>query len=208
MCLYGDPAYPLQTHLQVPFRMVQPNANMEAFNKSMSSVRISVEWLFGDVVSSFAFIDSKKDLKVALSSVAAHPMHSKKFLYWSGQLLSLSCPRAVLKCLSARGWTLVNSSPWSPSLFGKMVSKEKHSRPYEGFYRTMDKFIDKLTDKKYKKVIVAYNIDNYHYSLAFVNSLHSTITRHDCIQVHSAYKQNRQTTRDQIRYIYKDEERI
>ena len=81
MCLYGDPAYPLQTHLQVPFRMVQPNANMEAFNKLMSSVRISVEWLFGDVVSSFAFIDSKKDLKVALSSVAAHPSHSKKFPY-------------------------------------------------------------------------------------------------------------------------------
>ena len=87
-----------------------------------------------------------------------------------------------------------------------MVSKDKHSRPCEGFYRTMDKFIDKLTDKKYKKVIVAYSIDNY--SLAFVNSLHSTIARHDCIQVHSVYRQNRQTTRDQIRYIYKDEERI
>ena len=36
----------------------------------MSSVCISVEWLFGDVVSSFVFIDQfKKVLKVALSSV-------------------------------------------------------------------------------------------------------------------------------------------
>ena len=42
---------------------------MEAFNKSMSSDRISVELLFGVVVSSFEFIDFKKDLKVALSSV-------------------------------------------------------------------------------------------------------------------------------------------
>ena len=46
MCLYGDPAYPLRTHLQAPFRMVQPNANMEPFNKSMGFVWISVEWLF------------------------------------------------------------------------------------------------------------------------------------------------------------------
>ena len=160
-----------RTHYKPIFRFLSGwfNQMLTWKDKSMSSVCISVEWLFGDVVSSFVFIDSKKDLKVALSSVAAHPSHSKKFPYWSGHLLSLSCPRAVLKCLSARGWKLVNSSPWSPSLFGKMVSREKHSRPCEGFYRTMDKFIDKLTDKKYKKVIVAYSIDNY--SLAFVNSL-------------------------------------
>ena len=35
----------------------------------MNSVCISVEWFFGDVVSSFVFIDFKKVLKVALSSV-------------------------------------------------------------------------------------------------------------------------------------------
>ena len=44
-----------------------------------------------------------------------------------------------------------------------MVSREKHYRPCEGFYRT----VDKLTDKKYKKIIVAYSIDDYHYSLAY-----------------------------------------
>ena len=35
----------------------------------MNSVCIYFEWLFGDVVSSFVFIDFKKVLKVALSSV-------------------------------------------------------------------------------------------------------------------------------------------
>ena len=49
MCIYGDPAYPLGVHLQAPFR---PNAaltpQMEDFNRSMSAVRTSVEWLFGD----------------------------------------------------------------------------------------------------------------------------------------------------------------
>ena len=49
MCIYGDPAYPLRVHLQGPFRNPHLNPLMEAFNASMSSVRISVEWLFGDL---------------------------------------------------------------------------------------------------------------------------------------------------------------
>ena len=45
MCLYGDPAYPLRKHLQAPFRITGANQDMEDLNKSMSAVRISVEWL-------------------------------------------------------------------------------------------------------------------------------------------------------------------
>ena len=70
MCIYGDPAYPLRIHLQCPFRMVVPNQDMQDFNASMSSVRVSVEWLFGDIAAnSFKFIDFKKNLKIALSCV-------------------------------------------------------------------------------------------------------------------------------------------
>ena len=32
-------------------------------------MRVSVEWLFGDVVNSFKFLDYKKNLKIGLSSV-------------------------------------------------------------------------------------------------------------------------------------------
>ena len=39
------------------------------FNRSMSSVRESVEWLFNDVTNYFKFLDFKKDLKIGLSSV-------------------------------------------------------------------------------------------------------------------------------------------
>ena len=42
---------------------------MEQLNSSMSVVRISVEWLFGDIVSCFKFMDFKTNLKVCLSSV-------------------------------------------------------------------------------------------------------------------------------------------
>ena len=42
---------------------------MQQFNKSMSEVRISVEWLFNDIVNYFKFMDFKKNLKVGLSNV-------------------------------------------------------------------------------------------------------------------------------------------
>ena len=47
MCLYGDPAYPLRIHLQGPFRFGVLTDQMRSYNTAMSTVRSSVEWLFG-----------------------------------------------------------------------------------------------------------------------------------------------------------------
>lgn len=69
MCIYGDPAYPVRAHLQAPFRNVALTNQMIQFNRAMSSVRISVEWLFGDIISYFKFLDFKKNLKLLLSQV-------------------------------------------------------------------------------------------------------------------------------------------
>ena len=69
MCIYGDPAYPLRVNLMAPFRGAALKAQMEAFNKSMSNVRTSVEWLFGDIVEYFKFMDFKKNLTIGLSSI-------------------------------------------------------------------------------------------------------------------------------------------
>ena len=69
MCIYGDPAYPLRVHLQGPFQGAALTPQMEMFNASMSSVRVSVEWLFGDISNYFKFIDLKKNLKIGLSSI-------------------------------------------------------------------------------------------------------------------------------------------
>ena len=69
LCIYGDPAYPLRTHLQCPFRNGVLTRQMEEFNASMSSVRTSVEWLFGDLINYFKFLDYKKNLKIGLSHV-------------------------------------------------------------------------------------------------------------------------------------------
>ena len=69
MCIYGDPAHPLRVQLQAPYRNAILTADMQAFNTSMSEVRVAVEWLFGDIVNYFKFVDFKKNLKIGLSSV-------------------------------------------------------------------------------------------------------------------------------------------
>ena len=70
LCLYGDPAYPFNRYLQAPFRLRGAALTQIYYNKSMSSVRVSVEWLFGYVVNTFKFVDFKKNVKIGLSPIA------------------------------------------------------------------------------------------------------------------------------------------
>ena len=42
---------------------------MEQYNFDMSSVKVTVEWLFGDIINDFKFLDFKKNLKIEMSSV-------------------------------------------------------------------------------------------------------------------------------------------
>ena len=60
LCVYGDPAYPLRRQLQCPFRGARLTNIQKAWNKSMSQVRVSVEWLFGDAVNYLKFLDLRK----------------------------------------------------------------------------------------------------------------------------------------------------
>ena len=59
-CLYGDPAYPLRWYLQCPFRGAHLTQQQKEYNKSMSKVRVSVEWLFGNLIETFKFTDYKE----------------------------------------------------------------------------------------------------------------------------------------------------
>ena len=69
LCVYGDPAYPIRAHLQRPFKGGVLTPAQQDFNTSMSTVRSSVEWIFGDIVNYFKFLDFKKNLKIGLSAV-------------------------------------------------------------------------------------------------------------------------------------------
>ena len=69
LCIYGDPAYPLRPQLQAPFKGANITAAQVLWNQSMSQVRTAVEWIFGDIVNYFKFLDFKKNLKIGLSAV-------------------------------------------------------------------------------------------------------------------------------------------
>ena len=69
MSIYGDPAYPLRIRLQAPYCHGVLTPMMEEYNFDMSSVRVTVEWLFGDMINDFKFLDFKKNLKIVMSSV-------------------------------------------------------------------------------------------------------------------------------------------
>lgn len=70
LAIYGDPAYPHRVHLQCPYKGANLSNAQRQFNASMSSVRVAVEWPFGEIATYFAFNDFKKNLKVGLQSVA------------------------------------------------------------------------------------------------------------------------------------------
>ena len=69
LCLYGDPAYPLGVHLQGPYRNPNISPQQMQYNQAMSEVRVSVEWLFGNITNYFKFIDFKRQMKLNLSAV-------------------------------------------------------------------------------------------------------------------------------------------
>ena len=69
LCIYGDLAYPLGVHLQAPFRNVEITPELQEFNREMSLVRVSVEWMFGNITNYFSFVDFKRQMKLHLSPV-------------------------------------------------------------------------------------------------------------------------------------------
>ena len=67
--IYGDPPYQLSVHLQAPYRQAQNNQDMINYNKAISEVRGTVEWLFDNIKNYFKIIDFRKEMKFCLSPV-------------------------------------------------------------------------------------------------------------------------------------------
>lgn len=70
--IYGDPAYGLHPNILAPFKGNNLNAGQKTFNRSMSRVRVSVEWGFGKISQLFAYLDFKKNLKLLLQPVGKY----------------------------------------------------------------------------------------------------------------------------------------
>lgn len=70
ICIYGDPAYGIDDLMCAPFKGAHLSEEEQLFNKTMSSVRVSVEWFFGILKTTWAFIDWNRKHKILLSPVA------------------------------------------------------------------------------------------------------------------------------------------
>ena len=70
--VYGDPAYGISTNILTPFRGAQITVAEKEFNKSMSQVRVSVEWTFGKILQYFTYVDLKRNNKIFLQPVGKY----------------------------------------------------------------------------------------------------------------------------------------
>lgn len=79
-CIYGDSSYNPGWFMEVPFQGASFTPPRRAFNKSMSVVRITVEWIFKEIKMQFATMDIKRKMKIREAPVG--------LLYLSSMLLS------------------------------------------------------------------------------------------------------------------------
>ena len=70
--VYGDPAYGMSAHIISPFKGAHLTQLQQKFNHKMNEVRVPVEWGFGKIIQYFAYLDSRKNLKVLLQPVAKY----------------------------------------------------------------------------------------------------------------------------------------
>ena len=68
MHIWGS-CLPLRVHLQIGFKGARLLQQQVDWNTRMSEVRVSDEWVFGNIITYFKFLDFKKDLKIGLSPV-------------------------------------------------------------------------------------------------------------------------------------------
>ena len=81
--MYGDLAYAQSIYLLGGFHKPPTRSNEALFNREMSSVRITVEWRFRDVVEKWKFLDFHSVMKMFEMPVAE--------LYTNGAFLSNIC---------------------------------------------------------------------------------------------------------------------
>ena len=64
LCIYGDPAYALRPCFQAPFRGAVLTPDQQVRNKSIKEVRVSIEWIFGDIIITLNFWTLRKTWKL------------------------------------------------------------------------------------------------------------------------------------------------
>jgi hypothetical protein len=67
--VFGDPAYGRTSHFTSPFRRAKLTPAQKVVNKSMSRVRVSVEWSYGEVIKYWSHLDLKAKMRIGSSPI-------------------------------------------------------------------------------------------------------------------------------------------
>ena len=67
--VYGDSAFPLTEHIQTGFNRGHATASEEAYTRAMNKARVSVEWGFMEVCTSFKYLDYRPQLRPMASPI-------------------------------------------------------------------------------------------------------------------------------------------
>ena len=84
--LYGDSAYPISPFLQKGYQGTALTPEQVQFNANCSRVRMAVEWAFGEVDTTWGFLDMKRQQKVLLQPIG---------LYYKAACLLSNCENIV-----------------------------------------------------------------------------------------------------------------
>ena len=178
LCLYGDSAYPLRIHLQAPFQGRVLTDEMQAYNKAMSSVRVSMEWMFGNITKYFSFIDFKRQMKLILSAIGK--------IYVVSALIENG--RTCLP-FTARGTSSVSNL----LIFGKnayLLSYFKNIKKNFGKYHPGgEKILSSTLDNVHcrNEIIKIYNIIKYIFKIIFSQNLLANYTKYNWILIQTNF---------------------
>ena len=70
--MYGDVAYPIQSHVDREFRVANLTDVQKLHNRQLSKIRAAVEWQFGKVIALFPFVDFKQNGKIPLQPIGKY----------------------------------------------------------------------------------------------------------------------------------------
>ena len=72
MSIYGDPAYSITGYILSGYKGARLDETQQLFNKKMSAVRATVEYGFQRITTLFAWVDFKKNQKIALQNIGVY----------------------------------------------------------------------------------------------------------------------------------------
>ena len=78
LCIYGDSSYPLRALLQAGYKGARLLQQQVDWNTRMSEVHVSVEWIFGDIITYFKFLEFKKNLLVGKMYIVCASLHNAR----------------------------------------------------------------------------------------------------------------------------------